>query len=232
MGGDPIGARSEIAAALVLGAVATTLCFFPHWRMFFVFDDLPTLRISVAALGNGLGDAFTPMSNGFWRPLHRLLIMGVTGIFGMSVVPLQTLGFLLHVMNGALLFVLARRAVVLTFRWALVASLIFQVSPAGTLAIVQPGNFADLLALTGILTTLCAHLLVANRVLGGLLFAIGLVIGFAAKEIFVVMPALLVAVQRGGWKCAGGGAFRSRFFVSAGLSLLYVAVLLVFISRT
>lgn len=220
----------EMLAALSICVVLSLIAFIPYHFMFFVFDDIPTLRISVASLGNGFLDAFHPMSNGFWRPLHRLLMMMVTSLFGMSPFALHCLGLTLHVLNGLLLFLFVRMALRMEFWKSLLGCALFQVSTSGILAIIQPGNFADLVALTGLLVAVNAHLLLKGR-WGTVAFALGVLIGYLSKEVFVVFPLVLTAIHCSGWGEQNTQVTKVRLVWCCMLSAIYSFMLLLFLSQ-
>lgn len=216
--------RELAGAAAVLGALSL-VAYAPFLRMFFIYDDLPALRRSSPALGNGLREVFLPMPNGFWRPLNTLLAMLTEAVFGRVPQAFHGVQLVLHATNAVLLWWFARRILRAGVGASLAAAALFAVNVGGYLAVVQMGNSADVTLAMGILLFLAGLALVGEGYRGGpAVLTGGLVLGFLSKETFVVAPgvALLLALsERDG---AIAAALRRRS-IQVLLVLLFVAYL-------
>ncbi|MCC5877504.1 MAG: hypothetical protein JJU11_14890 [Candidatus Sumerlaeia bacterium] len=220
----------EIVPVIVLSVILSVLFFAPYFHLFFIYDDIPTLRISVQSLGVNFVDVFSPMSNGFWRPLNRLLLMGSTSVFGMSPFALHCLGVLIHIANGLLLFLFVRYAMGLDVARSLLGTALFQISLAGCLAVIQPGNFADLTALTGVLIALNSTFVLQGwRSYTGLF--IGLLVGYLAKEVFIVIPAVIALAHYSGYGWQTLLEASRKVALCVVLSLIYLVGLIYSLSQ-
>jgi protein O-mannosyl-transferase len=193
---------------LILGALTADLAVLVYLNALqnpFVYDDLVGV-VRNAALVEG-GSLAALLRQNVFRPVVSLSFALDHGLWGLSPRGFHVTSVLLHAVNAALVFVLARHAVA---DWrartpdrardgdvvALVAGAVFAVHPMMSEAVGYVSGRGDVLAATFALLAL----LVLRRGLlepaWGLPGAVLALAGVATKEVAVVVPVVLLAWDR------------------------------------
>jgi len=183
----------HILLIIFVGAI-TYINVFPNQ---FLYDDemLVVRNIYIRSLSN-IGKIFTTSSQGgsfvndnFYRPMHVFLYAAVYQLNGLNTFGYHLLNFLLHVANGALVYLLARR--LSQHKWLpLTTALLWVAHPVHTEAVTYMNGTADPLSAFCGLTALLFYLRrTTPEFLASLFF---LVLAFLSKETAVVFPALFL----------------------------------------
>lgn len=201
---------TALPLALVVAAGLATWWEVPSFG--FKFDDSPAIELNVPLVAGDWWDAafadpHQPLAN---RPFACLSLAACFSLFGFGTVGPHLGNLVLHLVNGMLLFLLARgamRAPNLSARFdaagatrlALVLALVWVVHPLGTDSVAYATQRSTLLASTGLLASLYATLRAHGSPAFGrwqVLAVVAMALGMASKEDLVAGPMFVLLFQR------------------------------------
>ncbi len=203
----------------------------------FLYDDLHSVRDNPALreLANVPTffhdpDAFSQLQGRMYRPVLLTTLAWTWFLGAGSHFVHASFDLLLHVLNAALLVLVARR--VGGGRVApLVAGTVFAVHPLAGEAVAMVSARSDQLLLTGFLVAMRSHIAVLEGVrhawLGTLL---GSVVACGSKETGVLLPLVLATVEwqrvvaPAGWRGAPWRNIAARLMPSAGVAVVYLVL--------
>lgn len=111
----PPSLRASRAAWIVLVAIITVIVYLPALHSGFQFDDFqailnnPALQAASSATRNWLAIALSSDTGMLRRPLSMLSFGANIALFGMSPFAFKAVNLAIHLLNGLLLFLIARR---------------------------------------------------------------------------------------------------------------------------
>jgi len=223
--------RSLLAVFLACAAVYLVLYGPTAGTATFLGDDWfhiePIPRARIAHLF--FGDWYLGYRNvgGFYRPLPRVLMQSARAVFGFWAPGCLAFSGLFHLLNCALVWVVAARlARRRAAAWS--SALIFAAYPTHPEALLQVSTLADPMAACGCLLAMAGYLEARDtgRRRGWLLAAAGVLLGALSKESWIILPLLVVLVEAiyaergsvGGGPGARKALGRIGIFVLAGVA--------------
>ncbi len=205
------------AVALVLAALTAAAYAGVSANGFVYYDDhlyiYENPRVLAGLSPGNLLWALTTTKEGNWHPLTWLSHMLDVQLFGLDPRWHHLHGLLLHVLNGAGLFLVLRGFTGAFWRSALAAAL-FSLHPLHVQSVAWAAERKDVLSTFYMLLALGAYLAwVRRRTAGWYLAALGLFgLGLASKVMLVSLPALLLLLDYwplGRWPAGTGSVERS-----------------------
>ncbi len=217
-----------LAVLLLIAAAA----FWPATRAGFVFDDRGYIQdnevlrdgLSAAALRSYLLE----VREANWHPLAWLSHALDVRFFGLNPGAHHAVSLLLHLANGALLFLFLERSTASLWSSATAAAL-FAVHPLRVESVAWVAQRKDLLAGLFLLLTLHAYLAWARRPGAGRFLAVAALfaLGLMAKQTLVTLPLALLLLDwwpLGRWGTGASQGLQSRWWpLAEKLPLLALA---------
>lgn len=210
-GGAPMKSRPGLIVCLVLLVLASALPYLFSLNGQFILDDKSLIIVDNTAHSlKNISAAFTQhffgisMKTDYYRPVVTVSYIINYAMFGESPIGYRVTNLLFHLIATLLVFVLGRRLLDNT-KAALLAGLIFAVHPAHTESVAWIAGRTDLLAAIFALSALIFYDKYLTN--GGRRWywasAVFLLAGLLSKEVVIVVPVMMFALER---FCRKGGS--------------------------
>ncbi len=161
---------------------------------FFIFDDVSMFKHASPLFGNSLATCFKTMSNGFWRPLNRILFWALDVTIGKTPIYYHLVTLIIHSIVCAATFAAARIFFRLDRRVAILSSILCIFNVGGFSARIELSSTCDSLVVLFLLLALTFWQLslTFGRKRDLFFFFVSFIMGTMSKETFVVLPVFLL----------------------------------------